>query len=163
MSFVLRLTLHVDCCAICRHFKRDTILAPSIKFLFGPSGKLRHRIEAGEHADILTSASPTHTERLVTAGKLRSSSVFASNSLCVMARPGFALSEQNVLDSLLAADVMLGTSTPGADPAGDYTWAMFKKIELARPGAFVTLDKKAQKLTSAEVSQTSPSPLARAS
>ena len=59
MSFVLRLTLHVDCCAICCHFKRDTTLAPSIKFLFGPSGKLRHRIEAGERADIFTSALPT--------------------------------------------------------------------------------------------------------
>jgi molybdenum ABC transporter molybdate-binding protein len=126
---------------------------PSIKFLFGPSGKLRERIEAGERTDIFASASPTHTERLVTAGTLRSSTLFASNSLCVMARPGFVLNEQNVIDSLLAANVVLGTSTPGADPAGDYTWDMFKKIELARPGAWATLDKKAQKLTGAEVSQ----------
>lgn len=135
---------------------------PPIKFLFGPSGTLRERIETGERADVFASASPTHTERLVTAGKLRSSSVFASNSLCVMARPGFVLNEQNLVDSLLAAEVVVGTSTPGADPAGDYTWDMFKKIELARPGAFATLDKKAQKLTGAEVSQTdSVAPYAR--
>jgi molybdenum ABC transporter molybdate-binding protein len=127
---------------------------PSLKFLFGPSGKLRERIEAGERTDIFASASPTHIERLVAAGRLRSSNVFASNSLCVMARPGFVLNERNVIDSLLAADVVLGTSTPGADPAGDYTWDMFKKIELARPGAFAILDKKAQKLTGAEVNQT---------
>lgn len=126
---------------------------PSLKFLFGPSGKLRERIEAGERADVFASASPTHTERLVAAGKLRSSTVFANNSLCVMARPGFVMNEQNIIDSMLASDVVLGTSTPGADPAGDYTWDMFKKIELARPGAFAALDKKARKLTGAEVNQ----------
>ncbi len=126
-------------------------VVPPINFLFGPSGKLRERIEAGESVHIFVSASPVHTERLVSAGKLRSSNVFANNSLCVIARPGFSLTEQNVVDILLSPETTLGTSTPGADPSGDYTWDMFKKIEAARPGAFALLDKKAQKLTGAEV------------
>lgn len=124
---------------------------PAIDFLFGPSGKLRERIEAGEPAQIFASASPEHTDRLMKAGKLRSSNVFASNSLCVIARPGIAISEEKLLDTLLSPDVVLGTSTPGADPAGDYTWEMFRKIGAAKPGAFETLGRKAQKLAGAQV------------
>ena len=131
---------------------------PTFQFLFGPSGKLREKIEAGEAVHVFASASPSHTERLVRAGKLRSSSVFASNSLCVIARPDFPISESNLIDTLLVPDVVLGTSTPGADPAGDYTWDMFKKIDAARPGAFATLDAKAKKLTGAEVNVADAAP-----
>ena len=105
---------------------------PTFQFVFGPSGKLREKIEAGEAVHIFASASPTHTERLVAAGKLRSSNVFASNSLCIIARPDFPISESTLIDTLLAPTTVLGTSTPGADPAGDYTWQMFKKIDAAR-------------------------------
>ncbi len=125
--------------------------APTVEFLFGPSGKLRERIEAGEPAQVFASASPEHTDRLLKSGKLRSSNVFASNSLCVIARPGFALSQEKLIDMLLSPDVVLGTSTPGADPAGDYTWEMFRKIGASKPGAFETLDRKAQKLAGAQV------------
>jgi molybdate transport system substrate-binding protein len=31
-------------------------------------------------------------------------------------------------------------------PSGDYTWAMFELIDKARPGAFATLEAKAQKI-----------------
>ncbi len=123
----------------------------TFQFLFGPSGKLREKIEAGDSVHIFASASPSHTERLVAAGKLRSSNVFASNSLCVIARPDFPISESTLIDTLLAPTVVLGTSTPGADPSGDYTWAMFKKIGTVRPGAFAALDAKAKKMTGAEV------------
>jgi molybdate transport system substrate-binding protein len=121
------------------------------KYLFGPSGKLRERIEAGEPPALFASASPTHTEKLLAAGLLRSSNLFAGNALCVMTRPGFSLANRNVIDVLLADDVVVGTSTPGADPSGDYTWEMFRKIDVARAGAFTKLDAKAKKLTGAEV------------
>jgi molybdate transport system substrate-binding protein len=123
----------------------------SAKFLFGPSGKLRERIEAGERPVLFASAAPEHTERLQRAGLLQSSNLFAGNALCVMARPGFALTGRSVTDALLSDDVIVGTSTPGADPSGDYTWQMFRKIDAVTPGAFAKLDAKARKLTGAEV------------
>ena len=43
-------------------------------------------------------------------------------------------------------DVRLGSSTPKADPSGDYTWEMFRKADALKPGAFVTLETKAQQL-----------------
>src|SRR5262249_7562302 len=42
--------------------------------------------------------------------------------------------------------IRLGTSTPKADPAGDYTWAMFRLIDARRQGAYGTLDAKARKV-----------------
>ena len=126
---------------------------PTFKFLFGPSGKLRERIAAGEVADVFASASTSHTDRLLKEGKLRSSNVFASNAMCVIARPGVKIASDTIIDMLLSSDLILGVSTPGADPAGDYTWEMFKKIDAERPGAFVQLDKKALKLAGAEVNQ----------
>ena len=43
--------------------------------------------------------------------------------------------------------VKLGTSTPKADPPGDYAWEVFQKAEALRPGAFATLTAKARQLT----------------
>jgi molybdate transport system substrate-binding protein len=138
----------------------DASFAP--KYLFGPSGRLRERIEGGATPALFVSAAPTHTERLLAAGRLRSSNVFAGNALCVMARPGFSLANRNVVDVLMADDVTVGTSTPGADPSGDYTWEMFRKIDAASPGAFAKLDAKAKKLTGADVNANeSQSPYAR--
>ncbi len=121
------------------------------RYLFGPSGKLRERIEAGEGAHLFASASPVHTERLVAGGTLRSSNAFASNSLCVVARQGVALAAETLVATLLDPAVKLGTSTPGADPSGDYTWEMFRKIEATLPGTYAKLDAKALRLVGAEI------------
>jgi ABC-type molybdate transport system substrate-binding protein len=42
--------------------------------------------------------------------------------------------------------VRVATSTPAADPAGDYTWAMFARAEALHPGARATLEAKAAPL-----------------
>jgi ABC-type molybdate transport system substrate-binding protein len=57
------------------------------------------------------------------------------------------VSSDTLLDRMLDPQVNLGTSTPKADPSGDYAWQLFEKAEQLRPGAFKTLDAKAQKLT----------------
>ncbi len=138
--------------ALADEFAAERRGAPApVKFLFGPSGKLRERIEAGEPAHVFASASPEYTDRLKAAGKLRSSNVFAGNSLCVLARPGMTIATDTLVDTLLSPDVVVGTSTPGADPSGDYAWQMFQKIGAQRAGAFEQLDRKARKLTGGEI------------
>jgi ABC-type molybdate transport system substrate-binding protein len=47
---------------------------------------------------------------------------------------------------MLDPTVMLGTSTPRADPSGDYAWEVFRKADKLRPGAFAALERKALKL-----------------
>lgn len=118
---------------------------------YGPSGKLREEIEKGSMPAVFASAAPQHTEALVKAGKLRESTVFTHNSLCLMAAPGVALRQEALIEMLLDPGLRLGTSTPGADPAGDYTWELFRNIDRARRGSYARLDAKALKLTGADV------------
>ncbi|HEY2533660.1 MAG TPA: substrate-binding domain-containing protein [Xanthobacteraceae bacterium] len=47
---------------------------------------------------------------------------------------------------LIDAQVKLGTSTPKADPLGDYTWAMFAKADRTMPRSRATLKAKARRL-----------------
>src|ERR1700742_4142821 len=44
---------------------------------FGPSGRMRERIEAGEHVDVFTSADVGHARKLVEDGRASVMAVFA--------------------------------------------------------------------------------------
>ena len=69
--------------------------------------------------------------------------LFARNRLCALAQPDVEVSPATLLEVLLDPAVRLGTSTPKADPSGDYAWQVFEKAEALRPGSFATLDAKA--------------------
>src|SRR5262249_42625773 len=71
---------------------------------------------------------------------------FTRNRLCALARPTVGLTSSNMLDRLLDPSVRLATSTPGADPAGDYTWAVFARAEAIRDGARAPLQGKGTQL-----------------
>ncbi len=60
--------------------------------------------------------------------------------------PKVGLTPTNFIDRLLDPAVTLGTSTPKADPAGDYTWIMFHRADAIHPGAYAILDQKAQQV-----------------
>jgi molybdate transport system substrate-binding protein len=59
-----------------------------------------------------------------------------------------------LLDRMLDPQVRLGTSTPKADPSGDYAWEVFGKAEKVKAGASAALDKKALQLTGGPSSPT---------
>ncbi len=50
----------------------------------------------------------------------------------------------------------LGTSTPRADPSGDYAWEVFRKADALRPGAFSKLEQKALQLTGGPGTKAAP-------
>lgn len=113
---------------------------------FGPSGVLRERIEKGEVADLFASADMGNPRTLSQAGKSGPVVLFARNRLCAFVRPGLAATSDTLLATMLDPQIKLGTSTPKADPAGDYTWSMFAKADAARPGSRAQLEAKALKL-----------------
>jgi molybdate transport system substrate-binding protein len=120
----------------------DTISAPE----FGPPGLMREKIETGADVDLFASADMEQARRLATGQPLRVVVNFTRNRLCALARSAVNLTPSNMLDRLLDPGIRLAISTPGADPAGDYAWAVFARAEAARPGAGATLRAKAQQL-----------------
>jgi molybdate transport system substrate-binding protein len=114
--------------------------------VFGPSGVLRQRIEHGDRADVFASAD---LEQPRTLARSRNGSfvvMFTRNRLCALGRASLGLTPENLLDRLLDPSVRLATSTPGADPGGDYAWAVFARAEAVHPGAKTVLQQKAMKL-----------------
>lgn len=118
-----------------------------VELTFGASGLLRERIEQGEGAQVFASADTDHPQRLAARGGWQAPQVFARNSLCALTGAHVDATPQTLLATLLRTDVRLGTSTPKADPSGDYAWALFRKAEVVQPGAYAGLDAKAQQLT----------------
>ena len=123
---------------------------------YGASGLLREEIEHGTRAEVFASANMEHPLMLARAGKSSPVALFARNQLCALARPGLAVEPASLLDRMLEAHVKLGTSTPRADPSGDYAWQVFRKADAQRPGAFAALSHKAMQLTGAPSSVTAP-------
>lgn len=128
----------------------------SVKATFGPSGLLRKRIEGGESAHVFASANMKHPKALEEQGKAGPVVRFARNKLCAIAQPEVKVASETLLKVMLDEEVRLGTSTPKADPSGDYAWALFEKAETVKPGAFKTLDAKAMKLTGGPDSEKAP-------
>jgi molybdate transport system substrate-binding protein len=104
------------------------------------------------------SRSPTwsHPQALASARKSGPVVLFARNRLCALARPGVAVDTATLLDRMLDPTVKLATSTPRADPSGDYAWEVFRKADKLRPGAFAALEHKALKLVGGPDAPTAP-------
>ena len=133
---------------LARAFEKEHAL--KVKPTFGASGLLKDRIVAGESPQVFASANMEHPEALVAAGRAPSVSAFARNALCVLATPSFSLQGKSLALRLLDADVRVGTSTPKADPSGDYAFTLFERIEssgAAGPGSAAALKAKALQLT----------------
>jgi molybdate transport system substrate-binding protein len=116
---------------------------------YGPSGLMCERIEAGEAVDIFASADMNHPEHLRAVGHGRPVVRFAGNRLCALHRPGLALSSVGLLSVMLDPAVTIATSTPKADPSGDYAFALFAKAEGLKPGSRAVLEAKAIQIATA--------------
>jgi molybdenum ABC transporter molybdate-binding protein len=123
---------------------------------YGPSGLLRQEIAGGAPAHVFASANMEHPKSLHDAGKSGAVTMFARNRLCALVRPGLDVSSENLLTALLDPNIKVGTSTPKADPSGDYAFEVFARAEKPKPGAKAVLDAKALKLTGAADSAKPP-------
>ena len=114
---------------------------------YGPSGTLKDEITGGARAEVFASANMEHPQALAMARKSGPVVLFARNRLCAPVRPGLAVEPATLLDRMLDPGVKLATSTPRADPSGDYAWEMFRKADKLKPGTFAALERKALQLT----------------
>ena len=123
---------------------------------FGPSGLLRKRIEDGETVGVFASANMKHPQTLKLAGEGDSVVMFARNQMCAIAQPNVNINSEGILNAMLDPKVRLGTSTPKADPSGDYAWKIFAKADHLQAGATARLEAKALQLTGGEHSAKAP-------
>jgi ABC-type molybdate transport system substrate-binding protein len=131
----------------------------TIHALYGPSGSIRQRIEAGAKMDVFASASLQHLDTLADAGFLEAPVTFACNALCLVSRPELTVDAACFVDVLCNPALRLATSTPGSDPMGDYTWQLFRNIDIVHSGAFERLDRKAIRLSGGHIpAENEPSP-----
>jgi molybdate transport system substrate-binding protein len=129
----------------------------SVRFTFGASGLLKDRLLAGETADVFASANMEHPEALGRAGKAAPTKRFARNAMCALVRPGLDVTSADLVRRMLDPAIKLGTSTPVADPSGDYAWLMFRRIEQdSGADAFNRLSAKALQLTGGPASPPPP-------
>jgi len=120
-------------------------LGIEVKTNFGGSGLLRERIENGDKPDLFTSADLGSPRKLEAQGRTVVPVVaIARNRRCIVSRRSAGVTAANLIDRMLAKGVRLKTSAPGADPGGDYAWAIFDHIEALRPGSGAILKEKAQ-------------------
>jgi molybdenum ABC transporter molybdate-binding protein len=123
---------------------------------FGPSGLLKDEIAGGAKAEVFASANMEHPQALAAAKLSGPVVLFARNRLCALVRPALAVEPATLLDRMLDPQIRLATSTPRADPAGDYAWEAFRRADRIRPGAFAALEKKALQLVGGPSSAPAP-------
>jgi ABC-type molybdate transport system substrate-binding protein len=123
---------------------------------YGPSGLLKNEIAGGAKADVFASANMEHPQALFNDGTGGPVVRFARNKLCALVRPGLDVTTDTLLAHMLDAKVKLATSTPRADPSGDYALEVFTKAEALTHGAQDVLELKALKLTGGKDSAAPP-------
>ncbi|MEH2082229.1 MAG: substrate-binding domain-containing protein [Nostoc sp.] len=128
---------------------------------FGPSGLTRELIEQelsqrGKSADVFASADLNNPLTLFEQGLSEPVETFASNRLVAVARSDLSLTSDNLLGKLLDPQIKLGTSTPLAEPLGDYTQEVFRKADQINPGSFQQLNEKALRLSGGSNSPSVP-------
>ena len=122
-----------------------------IDYDFLGAGALKGDIEEGAPCDIFLSANEKFQRQLEKKGFLKSYKVFAYDYLAA-ATPSdnpAEVTQSNLIEKLMDANVSLTTSSPHSDPAGDYTWKMFKIINAQIPGAFKKITGHADHLLDA--------------
>ena len=122
-----------------------------IDYDFLGAGVLKGDIEEGAPCDIFLSANGKFQRELKNKGFLKSYKVFAYDYLAAATpynNPA-GVTSSNLIQKFMDLNVSLTTSSPHSDPAGDYTWKMFKIINRQFPGAFAKITGHANHLLDA--------------
>lgn len=143
---VLRILAAGSLGAALTEFVAEADLRGGVEPVFGPAGLLRERIAAGEACDLFLSANLEHPLALASLAAGAAVVPFATNSLVAITRRELGATTDTLLPLLLDPRVRIGTSTPGADPSGDYASLLFARAERLAAGAEARLAAKARHL-----------------
>ncbi|HMK78242.1 MAG TPA: molybdate ABC transporter substrate-binding protein [Xanthobacteraceae bacterium] len=147
-------SLHGALSAVAVAFEQQS--GAKVELRFGPSGLLKDDIAAGQKADVFASANMAHPNALHAAERAGPVTRFARNQLCALIGSRIAVDGATLLERMLDPAVKLATSTPKADPGGDYAFEVFARAEALRKGARAALEGKALQLVGGPASAPTP-------
>lgn len=121
--------------AVIKQIAEDFCAAKGLRFelRYGPAGLLAQGIFDGISTDVYVSASSDGPRRLFEAGLFSNYKVIAQNRMVLVARPGLEFPDDDPLSWLAVPGLRLVTSTPGADPSGDYAAAFLDALSRRDP------------------------------
>ena len=99
-----------------------------IRSVFGPSGSLRAKIDAGTPFDLFLSASTTHIDDLKKEGVLGETAILGFNETVLLYPKSMALTPDTAVAALINPAYSLGMSTTGLDPEDDGPIPVLAKI-----------------------------------
>ena len=129
---------------------------PSIHCEFGPSGSLRAKIEAGKHYHLFLSATTTHTQDLFHSDHLSKHDVLGYNRMVLLHRRSIDVRQETVLSHLVDSTRILGMSTTGLDPAGDYALEILKNVSVATKTSLADLAARTRIITGGRETPNAP-------
>lgn len=112
---------------IATEFTRQTKIRTTITY--GPAGQLSRTLASGQGGDIFLSANLAYPLQLKKAGRTGNPFIFTQNSMCVLAPKSLGLTQETLVPFLLKPTTIIGISTPGIDPGGDYGWQVLSNLE----------------------------------
>lgn len=118
-----------------------------VALTFGAPEVLRERIENGGAAQVFASADMANPRHLAARGGWQEPVGFARSATCALISDQVNAAPATLLGLMLLPEIRVGVSTPGADPAGDDAWALFRKADVIQPGAYAVLNAKVLRLT----------------
>ncbi len=123
---------------------------------FGPSGLLREKIEMGARCDIFLSATISHTKALGDIGILKAYTTLALNQMVLVHPKAYQLTQETVLDAIIAPEYALGMSTTGLDPAGDYAFEILARVSHVTGMDLSALEERTRVITGGRETPNAP-------
>ena len=119
----------------------------SVRLVFGASGLLKDGSPGTRSADVFASANMEHPRGARRRRQGCKRAPLRAQRDVRAGAPKLDVSSETLVERMLDPAIKLGTSTPKADPSGDYAFEMFERIGQQAPRRGQGLSEKALQLT----------------
>ena len=127
-----------------------------IQTIFGPSGSLRAKIEAGQAFDLYLSASTIHTKTLKAHGFLEEINILGFNTMVLLYQADLNLQASDVISTLVSPNISVGMSTTGLDPTSDHEIEVLQKVSQHSGVPLEILEQKTRLITGGRETPNAP-------
>ena len=125
-----------------------------IIYKLGPSGSLCEEILSGSQPDIFISANVAHPKKLFAAGIAGEPEIVIGNDMVALTNKHSSCQSSQLIDFMRHKNTVIGISTTGADPSGDYAAEILSRADSMHGD--MMLVNKAQMITGGRETPNAP-------